>query len=159
MYKQVLSVLQGEYVDLSSLKNHRGWAYLFPLGKLTDAQKMIILAILNEGSNVEDFMSSAGIGSPAKVREVKDFWGRIAHKIISIPRFRESYRSALDSLYKANERGDLSGDAEHCLRRGIRANDEEVYRSGKLPIKHLRLKAKIKTMQLFMEELYSFCNG
>jgi len=155
---KALRVLAGEskWEDFSGLLNSPGWALVVEIPKLSAIQRFCILALAQGVSSPEELEVEAGLhGGKGLTPGVKAFWRTVAQRLASVEPYRAMYRATLDSEFKKNEALGFAHQAASYLPHASEV-DRAYYSIGKLPLNHLKLRARMNMLQTFFRELLRF---
>jgi hypothetical protein len=156
MKENALRLLAGKssWEDLSALIGSQGWSMLAHLPKLSQAQKLIALALVQH-HDIQHVLDDAGLCGAPGLPGVKAFWRKFAMRLVSIEPYAQAYREFLDADYRSNEQLGFSSLAKGWITKS-RPEDRAIYESGRLPLEHLKLRSRMKCLHTFIQELIAF---
>lgn len=154
---KALRILTGisDREDFSLLIDSPGWEFISSIPSLSQQERYLALSFAQSASDFDVLRMTAGLskGKCRHVREVKAFWRRVANKVIRHPVYKAMYKTRLDLEFKRNEQGAFADLASKCWGSASK-RDLHLYAKGKLPLDHLRVRAKLYTLEEFLGDLF-----
>ena len=151
--EKVLRLLTEEscYEDFSELIDGPGWRFIDSMN-LPLLDKFICLSLVLSASSIEELYEEAGLRkSVNRCGTLKRYWRRISKRLSKTSTYKADYTLQLDKEWKINESFGYSTLAKQCL--SIHDTEQEAHNKGKLSVEHLKLRARLFVLRLFLNDL------